>query len=138
MSPKRESSLPPRRRVFGVIVMMSLLGHFDAANLIADNWPGFLGGSQAGGVTEGQLPDNLDRDASRWIVDLGSRDVGSMAVQDGMVYVLATDPDAPRLRLISIDLKTGKTRWTKSFANAQIQILGRTTIPTLPPRPAWG
>lgn len=138
MSPTSESSILSYRCVTGLIVMVSLLGNLGSGDLgtsrlVAEDWPGFHGGPKAGVVSDGRLPDRLDRESSRWIVDLGSRDVGSMAVQDGLVYLLATDSDAPEIRLVSIELDTGKTRWTKTYSNAPNHLHRRNTLASSTP-----
>ena len=93
------------------------------------DWPGFHGLDVAGVVPEGKMPESFVKQQPRWSFDLATRDVGSMAVQDGAVYLLAMDPsDKMLVRLMSIDLESGKPNWSNTFPHAENHLHSRNTL----------
>lgn len=94
----------------------------------AGDWPGFHGLDIAGVLPHAEFPESWDDQDYQWTFDLKTRDVGSMAVQAGNVYVLATDPVRQSIRLISIDLKTGQQNWSRGVPQAKNHLHNRNTL----------
>ncbi len=85
-------------------------------------------------VPDGKLPESFIGQQPGWTVDLATRDVGSLAVQDGAVYLLAKDPsDKMLIRLLSIDLESGKPNWSKAFPHAENHLHSRNTLASSTP-----
>ena len=85
---------------------------------IADSpqsWDQFRGHDSLGVVTEGSLPTSWTNDDYTWRRNLGSRDVGSMAVISGKVFYLSSRGDENKIAVESVELATGKQRWSKLF-----------------------
>lgn len=124
-----------RRLAAGVAALLcsSLLLHASGP-AEAEDWPGFHGLGVAGVVPEGTLPDSFVKQQPRWTFDLSTRDVGSMAIQDDNVYLLAIDPsDKMLIRLVSIDLKSGEQNWSKAFPQADNHLHSRNTLASSTP-----
>ncbi|MEM0927222.1 MAG: PQQ-binding-like beta-propeller repeat protein, partial [Planctomycetota bacterium] len=121
-------------RLCSAFLLFGTLIGLHAHQLSAENWPGFRGLKLAGVQAEGTLPVKSLVDGSpKWVVDLGTRDVGSAAVQDGRVFVLASSADRASIRLICSDLETGKQQWEKTFANADNHLHSRNTLASSTP-----
>ena len=133
---ERKTSVRPLRRrstinrygLFALIALMVSVG-----SVRGENWPGFHGLQIAGALPEASLPAAFSKQEYRWTVDLGTRDVGSMAVQDGRVYLLAMSADRPVVRLIAFDLETGKETWSKEFPQAKNHLHSRNTLASSTP-----
>ncbi|KAA5541564.1 PQQ-binding-like beta-propeller repeat protein [Roseiconus nitratireducens] len=115
------------------IAALALLLVSNQSRAADSDWPGFHGLQQAGVVADGQLPNQWSDGDYRWRFDLQTRDVGSMAVQGQNVYLLATSPKAPTIRLISIDLQSGQQRWAREFPNAPNHLHSRNTLASSTP-----
>lgn len=99
----------------------------------AQDWSGFHGLSLGGVVDEGDLPTQWGDTDYRWRFDLATRDVGSVAVKDGAVYLLSSSEDKTQLRLIAIDLDSGNEKWTKSFPHSENHLHKRNTLASSTP-----
>ena len=99
----------------------------------AADWPGFRGLATAGVVDQGQIPNTWSAEDYEWRFDLGSRDVGSVAVMNSTVYLLGMASDAPTIRLLAIDLESGKEKWTRSFPHAKNHLHSRNTLASTTP-----
>ncbi|QEF98474.1 outer membrane biogenesis protein BamB [Stieleria maiorica] len=104
-----------------------------AASAQADDWPGFHGLGIAGVLPDARLPEGWEKQAYRWTFDLKTRDVGSMAIQNGRVYLLSMSPAKPSIRLISINLGSGKVNWTREFPHAKNHLHSRNTLASSTP-----
>lgn len=111
-----------------VLTLMCGMSHCEA-----ENWPGFHGLQLAGAAPQAKLPDSWDSQSYRWVIDLKTRDVGSPAIQDGRVYLLAMDPAKQALRLISIDLESGRENWSREFPQAKNHLHSRNTLASSTP-----
>lgn len=99
-----------------------------SATVRADNWPGFRGLATAGVVQDGKLPEAWSDSDYRWRIDLGSRDVGSVAVFSGTVFLLSADAGRSEMHLHAVDLDSGKGRWKRAFPHAQNHLHSRNTL----------
>lgn len=108
--------------------MIALTRHSDA-----QDWCGFHGLSLGGVVENGDLPTQWNDSDYRWRFDLTTRDVGSMAVKDGNVYLLSSSKDKTQLRLIAIDLDSGSEKWTLSFPHSENHLHKRNTLASSTP-----
>lgn len=114
-----------KRLLIGAIGWVVMLGNFQAS---AENWPGFHGLDIAGVLPEAELPKSWDKQDYRWKFELGTRDIGSMAIQSGSVYTLGMDPSDQSVRLLSIDLDTGTENWSRAFPLAKNHLHNRNTL----------
>jgi outer membrane protein assembly factor BamB len=133
MSATRKQSRLGRQTV---IVFAGLIGSFllsEASRVGAEDWPGFHGLSIAGVLPEAKLPESFGGQHNRWSFDLKTRDVGSMAIQDGRVYLLAMAAESQSIRLLSIDLQTGQERWTREFPQSENHLHARNTLASSTP-----
>ncbi|MEO1526132.1 MAG: PQQ-binding-like beta-propeller repeat protein [Planctomycetota bacterium] len=97
------------------------------------DWPGFRGLDAACVVEDGTIPSTwTDRDY-KWRFDLGTRDVGSVAVMKSTVYLLSTTPGSTETRLIALDLESGQPKWIKSFSHAENHLHSRNTLASTTP-----
>ncbi len=130
-------SPPARSTTRGLIVQAAVLSCLLCVftqPLRGQDWPGFHGLDIAGVVADGKLPESFIKQQPRWTFDLEHRDVGSMAVQDGRVYLLAMDPsDKMLIRLMSIDLESGKLNWSKAYPHAENHLHSRNTLASSTP-----
>ncbi|MCO8124380.1 PQQ-like beta-propeller repeat protein [Stieleria sp. TO1_6] len=116
-------------RATGLAVMVSALSSI----AVAEDWPGFHGLAAAGVIPKSQLPESLFKQSPKWNLDLSTRDVGSMAIQDGSVYLLATAPAGDAIRLICVDLQSGQEKWSHEFPNAPNHLHARNTLASSTP-----
>lgn len=93
----------------------------------ADQWPGFRGLDLNATVPAAKMPASLNRDAAKWTYDLKQYDVGSMAIQDGTIYTLASASDGQAVRLIALDLQTGTQKWEQTLPQAKNHLHSRNT-----------
>ncbi|MCA9141071.1 MAG: PQQ-like beta-propeller repeat protein [Planctomycetales bacterium] len=117
--------------VAGMVALMT--ASISSQNATAENWPGFHGLDQAGVLPNAKLPDGFEKQDYRWKIDLKTRDVGSMAIQDGRVFLLAMAPESPAIRLMAIDLESGKEIWTREFPQAKNHLHNRNTLASSTP-----
>lgn len=99
----------------------------------AADWPGFHGLGKAGVVSNATLPAGLLEQKTKWSLDLKSRDVGSVAVQDGRVYLLAMSPQSETIRLIAAELATGKELWSQEYPQLANHLHSRNTLASSTP-----
>ena len=99
----------------------------------ADDWPGFHGLGIAGVLPEARLPEGWEKQSYRWTVDLKTRDVGSMAIQNGRVYLLSMSAAKQAIRLMSFDLQSGKVNWSREFPQAKNHLHSRNTLASSTP-----
>lgn len=90
-------------------------------------WNRFHGSEGAGDAGDAMLPAQWTDADYRWRRKLGSRDVGSPIVIDGKVYYLVSKPDSRQLAVESLDLSTGKLRWTREFPLGEYRLHARNT-----------
>lgn len=83
-----------------------------AGRAAAQDWPGFHGPSGLG-QTSGALPDGWTDSDYVWKVNLGSTDVGSVAIADGRVFLLTFDESRHSLALVALELGSGKELWRR-------------------------
>lgn len=99
----------------------------------ADNWSRFHGDDGRGDAGDATIPSQwTDADYS-WRRKLGSRDVGSPIIIDGKVYYLVSKPESRQLSLESLELSSGKLRWSKDFAQADYHLHNRNTYASSTP-----
>lgn len=104
------------------------------SKLHAEDWPGFRGLDLAGTRSDATLPaEAVKSNTTQWSYALGTTDVGSMAVQDDRVYLLSTASDRQSIRLICLDLVSGKELWKRAFANADNHLHSRNTLASSTP-----
>ncbi|MGV3482941.1 MAG: PQQ-binding-like beta-propeller repeat protein [Planctomycetaceae bacterium] len=103
---------------------------------VAD-WPSFRGANGHGSV-RGSLPDTWSDADYAWRFALGSRDVGSVAIADGRVHLLAFDSKASALTLHAIALEGGASIWKKSFPIGQYHMHARNSYAASTPTVANG
>ena len=99
----------------------------------AENWPGFHGLDAAGVRVDGALPAGWGKQAYRWKIDLMTRDVGSMAIHNGRVYLLSMAPASQMIRLLAIDLGSGEELWKREFPQAKNHLHSRNTLASSTP-----
>jgi outer membrane protein assembly factor BamB len=96
-------------------------------------WTRFHGADGAGYVADGSIPVSwTDADYS-WRRSLDANDVGSPVVHGGRVYYLISKPEAERIGLESVDLKTGAVRWTREFAHPKHHLHNRNSFASSTP-----
>ncbi|MEM9586315.1 MAG: PQQ-binding-like beta-propeller repeat protein [Planctomycetota bacterium] len=76
---------------------------------------------------QGALPDRWDKSDYAWTIDLGSRDVGSVAISDGRVFYLTYVPASRQIAVNAADLKTGQVLWSKQYPLIDQRIHKRNT-----------
>ncbi len=96
----------------------------DGPTATATGWTSFRGPLGHGHVA-GSLPDSWSDKDYAWRVSLGHRDVGSMAIDGGNVFLLAFDPTKTALTLHAIGIDTGATVWKKSYPIGQYHLHAR-------------
>ena len=107
-----------------------------ATYAIADSpqaWDQFRGHNSNGYVTEGSLPATWTNEDYTWRRNLGARDVGSPAIIDGKVFYLASRGDENKIAVESVDLATGKQRWSKLFDQMPHHLHKRNTFASSTP-----
>lgn len=105
-----------------------------AATARADSgWSRFHGSNGQGDAGMANLPSQWSGKDYRWRRNLGSRDVGSPIILDGKVYYLVSKPEASLISLESLDLKTGKLRWSKDFPQIDHHLHSRNTFASSTP-----
>lgn len=94
----------------------------------AENWNRFHGSIGNGDAGPAKLPSKWDDDDYSWKRNIGSRDVGSPIIVDGKVYYLAYRADKNQLSLESLELSSGKLRWSKPFPQTEYHLHSRNTF----------
>ena len=99
----------------------------------AEPWSRFHGERGQGYVERGSLPVSWAESDYVWTRDLGSRDVGSPVVYGKSVFYLLSFPEENRIGVQSIDLASGKTRWTRKFDQSSHHLHKRNTLASSTP-----
>lgn len=99
----------------------------------SQDWSRFHGHDGQGVVADGKIPSTWSDADYKWRRKLGSRDVGSPAVHNGRIYYLVSQPGSEKIALESLDLHTGKLRWSKSFDQSEHHLHNRNTFASSTP-----
>jgi outer membrane protein assembly factor BamB len=115
--------------------LLSILLVVTSANLtFAESpWSRFHGVGGLGYVAEGEIPSTWTDEDYVWRHELETTDVGSPIVSEGKVYFWASLPTANEITLESLDLATGKRRWSKTFAHPSHHVHNRNTLASSTP-----
>jgi outer membrane protein assembly factor BamB len=115
--------------------VLSVLLVVTSANLtFAESpWSRFHGVGGLGYVAEGEIPSTWTDEDYVWRHELETTDVGSPIVSEGKVYFWASLPTANEITLESLDLATGKRRWSKTFAHPSHHVHNRNTLASSTP-----
>ncbi len=97
------------------------------------SWSRFHGVDGQGYVADAKLPTSWSDSDYTWRRKLGSRDVGSPVAIDGKVYYLVSKPGAEKIALESLDIQTGKLRWSKEFDQQEHHLHKRNTFASSTP-----
>ncbi|MDB4331786.1 PQQ-binding-like beta-propeller repeat protein [bacterium] len=108
------------------IILACLVG--SNPSLAADHWTRFHGSDGNGDAGPETLPASWSDADYSWKRDIGSRDVGSPIIIDGKVYYLAYRTDQQQMSLESLELTSGKLRWSKPFAQTEYHLHRRNTF----------
>lgn len=98
-----------------------------------DSWTRFHGVDGRGVVDGAKIPTSWSDSDYSWRRKLGSRDVGSPIAIDGKVYYLASKPATQQIALESLDLQTGKLRWSKVYDQQEHHLHSRNTFASSTP-----
>lgn len=96
-------------------------------------WPEFRGQATRGYSEAGAIPSNWDDSDYAWRSDLGSRDVGSVAISAGKVFYLKSIPDRTEIAIEAVDLKSGSRLWTRRYPQRQHRLHQRNTLASSTP-----
>jgi outer membrane protein assembly factor BamB len=99
----------------------------------AEPWSRFHGPRGQGYVDGSVLPAAWSESDYVWTHDLGSRDVGSPVVHGGNVFYLLSFSNAKQIGVQSIELATGKLRWTRKFDQPSHHLHKRNTFASSTP-----
>ena len=100
--------------------------------VVGEDWRGFRGLDRAG-VCEGELPNSWSGKDFKWRLDLQTRDVGSVAVIDNKVFLLSMAAGKPELRVLCVDVRSGREVWSRSFPHASNHLHKRNTFASSTP-----
>lgn len=78
-------------------------------------WPEFHGHATRGYAAIGEIPSSWEDSDYAWRRDLGSRDVGSLAISSGRVFYLKSDPDRAEIAIEAVDLQSGSRLWSRAY-----------------------
>tara|TARA_R110002049_G_scaffold285698_1_gene466676 strand:+ start:50607 stop:51920 length:1314 start_codon:yes stop_codon:yes gene_type:complete len=123
-----ESSTPSIALAASVLVLALDLGASPARAESPQTWDQFRGHNSSGYVADGTLPASWTQDSYTWRRNLGGRDVGSMAIIDGKVFYLASRADENKIAVESVELATGKQRWSKLYSQLPHHLHKRNTF----------
>lgn len=99
----------------------------------SSEWTHFHGATGSGLVADGTIPATWTDEDYAWRHQLESNDVGSPVVHKGRVYFLSSKPGSEQLAVESLDLKTGKARWSKVFPHPTHRLHKRNTFASTTP-----
>lgn len=91
-------------------------------------WNRFHGVDGQGYVADGTLPETWDTSDYTWTRKLGSRDVSSPIVVGDSVMMLVSQPEQQKIAVESLELATGKLKWSKSFDQVPHHLHTRNTL----------
>lgn len=103
------------------------------ATSAAEPWSRFHGPRGQGYVDGSVLPASWSESDYVWTHDLGSRDVGSPVVHGGNVFYLLSFSTEKQIGVQSIELATGKLRWTRKFDQPSHHLHKRNTFASSTP-----
>ena len=116
-----------------LVVVISLFWVSDSDADSPGSWDQFRGHNSSGYAADGVLPTNWTPDDYTWRRNLGSRDVGSPAIIDSKVFYLASRGDENKIAVESVDLASGKQRWSKTFGQLPHHLHKRNTFASSTP-----
>ncbi len=99
----------------------------------AESWARFHGVDGQGLSDDTILPVSWTEADYAWTRELGSRDVGSPVVYGTNVFYLLSFPAENRVGVQSIDLESGKLRWTRKFEQTEHHLHKRNTFASSTP-----
>ena len=99
----------------------------------AEPWSRFHGARGQGYVDGSVMPVSWSESDYVWTHDLGSRDVGSPVVHGGNVFYLLSFSNERQIGVQSIELATGKLRWTRKFDQPSHHLHKRNTFASSTP-----
>ncbi|QDT04427.1 outer membrane biogenesis protein BamB [Rubripirellula lacrimiformis] len=97
------------------------------------SWNRFHGTDGHGYSTDGNIPSTWTDSDYTWRRNLGSRDVSSPIVQGDSIYMLVSHPKQQKIAVESLDLATGKPRWSESFDQIPHHLHQRNTLASSTP-----
>ncbi len=106
---------------------------FTASPDSESSWARFHGTDGLGYVADSDFPVTWTDDDYAWRRTLPSRDVGSPIVFADKVYYLVSKPEMNEIALESLELETGKLRWSKHFSHETHRVHGRNTLASSTP-----
>jgi outer membrane protein assembly factor BamB len=86
-----------------------------------------------GVIDDARIPSTWSDSDYTWRRKLGSRDVGSPIAIDGKVFYLVSKPATQQIALESLDLQTGKLRWSKVYDQQEHHLHSRNTFASSTP-----
>lgn len=116
-----------------ISVFVFALGAAPATAVSPNSWTRFHGVDGNGVVEDAEIPSTWSDSDYTWRRKLGSRDVGSPIVIDGKIYYLVSKPETQQIALESLDLATGKLRWSKEYAQHPHHLHTRNTFASSTP-----
>lgn len=119
-----------------VFALFVTLFAISAKTSMADSpnpWARFHGVDGRGVVEDGKIPSTWSESDYTWRRKLGSYDVGSPIVFDGKVYYLSSKPSTQQIAVESLDLDTGKLRWSKLYDQHPHRLHTRNTFASSTP-----
>ncbi|MDE0866572.1 MAG: PQQ-binding-like beta-propeller repeat protein [Rubripirellula sp.] len=114
-----------------VAVLVGLSGN--SVGDAAEPWNRFHGVDGQGFVQDAVLPVSWTENDYRWQRDLGSYDVGSPIVHDGNVFYMLSLPTENKIAVQSVELRSGKVRWTRKFVQESHHLHRRNTYASSTP-----
>lgn len=99
----------------------------------AEPWARFHGPNGQGYVDGTVLPLSWSESDYVWTRELGARDVGSPVVYAGKVFYLLSFPDEKQIGVESVELASGKIRWTRKFDQSSHRLHKRNTFASSTP-----
>ncbi|MGB1708117.1 MAG: hypothetical protein ACPHF4_09855, partial [Rubripirellula sp.] len=108
--------MTPIGRPFAVVIGCFVNSLLAVMSLYAaEPWVRFHGPNGQGYVDGTVLPLSWSESDYVWTRELGARDVGSPVVYAGKVFYLLSFPDEKQIGVESVELASGKIRWTRKF-----------------------
>ncbi len=126
--------MPIHQHIPAPSILLILLAALTDLSAVAESpWARFHGTEGLGYVAGANLPATWSDDGYAWRRPLGSRDVGSPIVLGGKVYYLVSKPQSNQIALESLDLQTGKLRWSKQYPHQSHHLHARNTLASSTP-----
>ncbi len=121
------------RQFFVLVGSVVIAAVAPCAIIAADLWSRFHGPSGQGYVDGGLLPVTWSQSDYLWTRDLNAKDVGSPVVHGGNIFYLLSFPDEKQIGVQSIELASGKLRWTRKFEQSTHHLHKRNTFASSTP-----